>query len=416
VPVEQSLAAGGDLAERTHGWAGRWVVICDGVVLGDFCNSLGLFYLQQGDEFVISSSLAVLHRLYPNRRLVPRRFNRRGMNWWPPPTTRMEGVRKLLPDQTIDLRARAVRYAPKCRLVPGPPLDTPTVGALLLDALQRVWKHLAREFQRIQLTLTGGFDSRTLMAAGLSAGVRFDAVTLEHGRISLADRSLPVEICAHSSVPHRYVRLGKRRPELERLYDEHTLRDTQEADRDYWRRNMFYWLEEGDCLMRGAAFALARRHFHPLFRGLSWEEVTRNPARLVRPFGDFTSVRLEAAQISEWIQWRSQHPGPHDWIDAFYRDQRLCGWAAASEQGLDLLLGTSINPANCGYILDLLQRAPTSAKSGAAHQIECIRQSGTGLERFPCNPVLEGPLSRLTMRLRQIVSRAASEGANLVRI
>ena len=417
-PVAEGLGTEveADLAEATHGWSGRWVVISDGVVLGDFSNSLGLFYCHEEDTLLVSSSLGILKTLIPERRLIHRRFNRRGMNWTPPPVTRLERVRKLLPDQVIDLRAGEIRPVAKRHPRPNRSLDAETAGALLLAALQSVWRQMAAEFRRLRLALTAGRDSRTLMAAGLSAGVRFDAVTLQHGRISRADRRLPEEICARSAVPYQYVRSGTIRADLERLYDEHTLADVDEADRDYWRRDMFSWLEEGDGLVRGACFELGREHFHPVFFGLTWEAVAQNPLLLVRRFGDFASFKLEAAQLSEWIAWRARHPGPYGWIEMFHLDQRLCGWAAAGEQSLDLLCGTSINPANCGYVVDLMLCAAPPERRAGAVQLACLQQSGTGLERFPINPNLDGIWSRSAARLRQVVGRATIEGANLLGI
>jgi hypothetical protein len=414
--AEESLAGDGDLVEESFGWAGRWVVIADGLVFGDASNLLGLFYERGEDGFLVSSSLAIVAALRPGRARVERRFNRCGMNWTPPPTTKLAGVQKLLPDQAIDLRADAVRQVSKLPSVHGPSLDAPAAGRLLLDALERVWRGLAASFPRIRLTLTSGLDSRTLMAAGLSSGIRFDAVTLEHGRMSLADRTLPAEICARSGVAHRFVPLARRRPGLDRVYDDHTLRDVNEADREFWRRGMFDWAEHGDCVVRGAAFGLGRFHLDSVFRGLTWDDVAADPARLARRFGDFTSVALEAAQLRAWVDWRARHPGPHGWIRSFHHDQKLCGWAAAGEQGLDLLRGTSINPANCGYVLDLLQRSTHEPRGGGAYQLECVRQSGTGLDRWPTNPILEGPFTRAASRLRHVAKRALNEGANLVGI
>ena len=67
-------------------------------------------------------------------------------------------------------------------------------------------------------------------------------------------------------------------------------------------------------------------------------------------------------------------------------------------------------------MLDLLQRSEPEARAGGAHQLECVRQSGTGLDRWPTNPVLEGAVARAAARLRHVLGRVLNEGANLVGI
>ena len=73
-PVEEVLrgARGEDFVDESYTWAGRWVLIRDDTVVGDFSNSLGVFYCRDHGEMLISSSLALIDRISPGRRLVRR--------------------------------------------------------------------------------------------------------------------------------------------------------------------------------------------------------------------------------------------------------------------------------------------------------------------------------------------------------
>jgi hypothetical protein len=404
---------------ETYAWAGRWVLVCGDVVAGDASNSLGLFYREAGGEFEISSSLAVLHRLAPGEVRPRRLFNHCGMNWNPPPETRLAGVRKLLPDQAIDLRAGAVRPVEKSRLRGAGGLSAEAAGEALLGALTSIWRGLKREFSRLHVTVTSGCDSRTLLAAACAAGVPADGVTLYHRRISRADAETPARLCAAVGRPHRFVPEGDWRADRARIYREHTFEDIDEADRYYLERDMFSWFGDGECLVRGATFSLGRRQFYKELTGLDWETVRRDPARLARRFGDFASIRAEAAQLRSWIAWRDRAaaigPDPYGWIERFHIDQRLAGWGAAGEQGLDLLEGTSINPANCSLIWDLLLRVAPAEQGAGAAQLACMRHSGTGLAEAPVNAVLESVAERLQRRGRRIARRILVESMNAAR-
>jgi len=417
-PVEDCLTfvRASKAANESYTWAGRWVLITGDSILGDFSNSLGLFYCREQGELLISSSLALIDRMSPGRGLVRRLYTRHGMNWTPPPTSRLDGVRKLLPDQKIELRTGSIVRVDKGRFVPGGRMEAKEAGGLLLAALGGIWLQMAREFERMRLSLTAGYDSRTLLAAGVSAGVDLDTVTLDFPRMSKADRVLPPELSARIEKPHSLVPRGRPDAERDLLYRRHTFGDISVADRDYYRRDMFHWLKEGECLVRGAVFEVRRRSVHPEFHGLSWEDVSREPARLVRRFWDIAGFRVETQQIGEWVNWRTRHPGRYGWVDQFHIDQRLCGWWAAGEQGLDLLQGTSINPGNCGYIVDLLLSVSPEAQSRGEHLLECIRQSGTGLDETPLNPVLETGLQSALSRIRRVAEHGVIEAANLVGI
>jgi hypothetical protein len=246
------------------------------------------------------------------------------------------------------------------------------IGGPLLEALRHILTRVAARFARVHVTLTAGLDTRTLLAAGVAARVRLETVTLEHPRSSLADRVLPPRLAAIAGVEHRFVPTGTWSTEREATWDAHTFR-------------------------------------------LELEDVVKAPARLARRFWDFASVRLEAEQLSDWVTWRARHGSAFDWMDAFHVDQRLRGWAAACEQGLDLLAATSINPANCGFILGLISRGDAAARAGG-HELAAIRLPGTGLDALPVNPRLEHPLARAAARGRRAALRAAREGANALGI
>ena len=86
----------------TYTWAGRWILIGPDVIVPDAAGLLGLFYLNRPSHtLLVSSSLAILKHLVPDLKLSRRKLGWYGMGWVPPPSTKLSGVMKLLPDQTL---------------------------------------------------------------------------------------------------------------------------------------------------------------------------------------------------------------------------------------------------------------------------------------------------------------------------
>ena len=73
----------------------------------------------------------------------------------------------------------------------------------------------------------------------LAAGVDVEAVTMDHPRISLADRSVPPNICTAVHIKHSYLRPGKFDRAKQRIYDAHTLFNVNDADRYFFSFGVF---------------------------------------------------------------------------------------------------------------------------------------------------------------------------------
>ena len=93
-------------------WCGRYVLLCQGVVYGDTCTLLPVFYSDLG----VSSDCTLLAEQAgqprKNYTMPPRRI----MNWMPGPLTQYDGVRRMLPSQlycytTGEVRSRQLLAA-----------------------------------------------------------------------------------------------------------------------------------------------------------------------------------------------------------------------------------------------------------------------------------------------------------------
>src|SRR6185436_12906187 len=147
-------------------WAGRWLLISSRLCCQDASGSLAVNYREVDSSLWLSSSAALLSNYLPNAPPAPQIAWRvehvKGMDWIPAPFTTREGIYKLLPQRAIDPVSGTQHL-----VRPDPTSAQPSdVVASFASALQTVMANWARSgFTRMQIGLTAGLDTRTVLAA-----------------------------------------------------------------------------------------------------------------------------------------------------------------------------------------------------------------------------------------------------------
>ena len=400
----------------TYEWAGRWLLIGPEVVVPDACGLLGMFYLDPaaGGEFLASSSLAVMKHLMPELGEDPRRLHWHGISWYVMPSSRLDGVKKLLPDQILSLRTRSVAYVKRTFPERYESMNTDERALALLAKLGRVLADLSTEGRRISLALSSGIDSRSTLAAAVAAGVRVEAVTMQHPRISEADRVVPPAICRSLGIKHTYLRPRALDRRWRALYQAHTLGDSVGADAYFFAHHVFDRLGGTTWLVRSAPWTIAKAAWYEWFDGVSWDDLRDRPENFLWKKRTFSSVRRSAEALREYVAWRDKHPEPHDWRDTWPRDQSEAGGASAIEQSLDLIECSSVVAVNCSALYDIMLSEPEESRRNRALQMRILELSGTGLESVPINPSLDLPLVTAVRKGTWHAANIALETRNIV--
>ena len=394
-PTDQIAALGSDrVVTATYTWAGRWTLIGPEVVVPDAAALLGVFYLDPGSggEFLASSSLAVMKQLMPELREDPRRLHWYGISWFITPSSKLDGVKKLLPDQTLSLRACAVTYLKRTFPERYEGMSTDERAEALLLNLGRALTELSEKGGRVGLALTAGIDSRSTLATAVAAGVKVEAVTMQHPRISEADRVVPPAICRRLGIKHSYLRpraLDRRRSAL---YQAHTLGNSADADAYFFAHHVFDQLGDTAWLVRSGPWSLAKGAWYEWSDDVPWDDLRRRPGAFILRERSFGNVRRSAASLREWVAWRDAHPEPHDWRDLWHRDQGEAGRSSSIEQSLDLLDCASVVAVNCSAFYDIMLSEPEESRRKKQLQMRLLELSGTGLESVPVNPELDSSL------------------------
>ncbi len=370
------LLLGTAVGDEPDEWAGRWVLITGTTLTLDACGLLGVFYRNEW----LSSSPALLRLLPPELSLPRERLvYESGMDWFPPPASGIPGIRRLMPSQTIDVATAAI--APRPLLTQRPP----AAAHQLADELVAILRRLRASHRRAVVPLTGGRDSRLVLAAALAAGLDVITYTAVRPAMQPGDVTLPPRLAAIAGVPHYAVRGGQVRDELVEMFDLHCAHHCVDRARTGIAAADIP-VFDGALHLSGVVFELGRLYYHGLPETLDDTALERKPAR-------------------EWADWIQKHPEPLDWRDRFYWEQRLGGWASSNAQASDISPPDRFYSANSRRFVTGLLAFPERARRRGAPQQEMLTRLSPELAAVPINPQPGSPVIRRIRREAHLLRR-----------
>lgn len=389
-------------------WAGRWLLVGNDIIIPDAGGLLGCYYLIEPGARgpIVSSSLALLAPIAarePRERTSEPWHHVTWFDYRVPPTSGLAGICKLMAGQLLDWRSGTVLPG----VLPSPAEMSNDIdetverfGDRLITSVLR----LTRSARTRWLALTAGSDSRLMLAALLRAGVPTRAVTLEHPYMTYADRTLPPRIAEAAGVRHTFVRPASRpRAELLSTWDTHTAGASQDVDRLLYARGQFRFLEDGDVLLRSGCFEVSSESHIYEFQDMVAHSAPPAAHHILAPLGARATPSM-VTEVERWRSWvlRSSDAGL-DWRIRLYIEARLSGWLSSIEQGLDLLNGISLHPANCTALHAVGLSLPEPYRVARRHQLRLIESWSPQLAAFPYNP--PDPLWRRVRRRGRLAVR-----------
>jgi hypothetical protein len=354
------LAVSSDDSRLPEGWAGRYVLLRDGTLEMDTSGLLGVFYRQVEDERWISSSPELLRGIPPELDEPTRRLQWavEGNEWFEPPHSGVAPVRRLLPSQRLPLTGGTLEPKP---LLPAPESVDPIADAE--HRLRRVVGELA-ELGPLWVSLTGGRDSRLVLAACVAEGLEPVTFTFDRGPgaeypLSAGDRQLPPRLADLAGLEHRLLRPRAYDHEAAALFDRHCCFHCVGGERYEAAHGQWDQVPREAIVLGGNVFEAGRAYYR----------VYQPPAP------------------REWDTWARNTPHDLDHGDRLYIEQRLAGWLASAEQAADVNGRARVYPANCGRLLAAFLTLPDDVRARGLHQTRLIERMAPPLSRLPFNPV-----------------------------
>jgi hypothetical protein len=392
-----SALASNELPDSYRTWTGRWLLVLGDRVHGDATCSIPIFF----GKGVVSSSLSLIREMtgaeWKQHHQLIYGF---GVDWYPAPITPLDGIARLLPSQVLSLTGLTVEHRTLMGRIP----DQNPVQSFqeaLVNGMDRLRGWPAPVF----LSLTGGFDSRTVLASAHTAGLRPITYTQEHPWLSHGDRKLPPRIARELGLLHAFIPPQARSPEKEAIFDKHTMAQCIDADRSFYSHGQWDAFPPDSLVLRGLCFEFGRGtlyrkipedfdpgmpgaaerlhryyilyHHHPLHR------ISRQLVEKACRRQPFITEALHA-----YLAWASRHPESGlDFRDQFHLEQRPGCWVGTTEQGLDVTATVRVSVGNSHRILSLMNQASVSERRAGVYQKTAIAALAPALASFPFNPI-----------------------------
>ena len=377
-PREQVACLGTEeLLEAEETWAGRYVLVVDGRISLDALGLLGVFYNDAGE---VASDAAFLPHGPASWKPSP------PLDYFPGPLTPWEGIRRLLPSQMLEIWTGRVmprplladRWACGCD-------DLDSLTGKVIDAFSVEYLNLAAAFPETSflVALSGGYDSRTVLALAQHAGLEVECFTMEYPDMAAGDRDYPPQLCGLIGCGHHAIGQDPARysQALDDEVTEHLSGIMRDADQDFHAHGQYEELERrfGDAtLLRGGMWTVPKT---PMGKHIGSEP----DVRAVLDFLEIGSGRtLEDRSIRELMDWIASTPQAIPYVNRFYLDFRSASWLSECEHFFDLYdCVRSVQVGNCRKTLTLLMQYPAEMRLAEEHQLMLIARCRPELLEVP---------------------------------
>ena len=365
------------LEEKT--WCGRYVLIVNDWLFLDFCGTLGIFY---SDDMRLSSSYRILCEQIGTEAIYPDTLGAGLMNFVPGPLTPSGLVKRLMPSEIINVRTGEKRVRP---------LNPDGVWSAennqeRINELEKFFtcslRNMAKHFPNsvFWLALTGGKDSRTLMALLESSGIEYKAFTCWHEHISEEDLVLPPKLANAVGRPYKFIERRKDNysPSRAEEYRRHTGGMADDADKPMYVYGQYQELDPQHqvVLLRSGIWEHSCYFFKKRFTQRAAMTMEKN-FDMARVFPSFSKHELYRQSLSQWQKLNesdSVNKGINIW-DLLYVEQRLGAWLSSIEQGFDMMEGVvSVQCCNSRLFFSILTGFNDEDKYGKKHEMSIVRQ------------------------------------------
>lgn len=360
-------------------WAGRWILIGATSLHTDCGGLLGCFYTAHNIERWVSSSVAVLQEvtgLSPRPEVLKHAY---GIEWYPLPTSKLEGASKLLPSQFLNLRT----FRPEPRALPKPiaGLVYEEILDKITGKLKTALQNVSQSGKRIFVSLTAGHDSRLVLASAHYAGIKVDTFTRVLPHTAYADIALPKKLAKAAGYRHTYIKSAGFSQERADVFDRHNGGNTAHIVKTGFSHGQYDSFTKADLILSGGIFEVARRvYWKKMGPELSVETILKGRSL------EYNPESYNASALAAWIDWVKQTPAEWDWRDRLYLEQRVAGWLSSIEQALDLMDAERLHVINCHDLISLLMSIPAEKRKSAGHHTDLISKMAPALLKYPFNP------------------------------
>ncbi|NCB43414.1 MAG: hypothetical protein EOM59_12465 [Clostridia bacterium] len=318
----------------------------DLTVYNDPAGLMGVYYDKTGRA---ASSPNLLTPLLPDL-LVENSFRfSKGNDWYTGSTTPYSGVKKLFPNCSLELKTgRIKRYWPK-------PSDFQFTHNTTDGKIQKICDLLkggissALAQGQVLCSITGGQDSRVVLAACKDSWQAIDFFTIKADWVARDDISLAALLAKTTSINHKFIDYASTPAWLDELYNEIGANESIGARREI----------AGTCLqLEGHNKIHINGNLGALCKSYYWHNTHPKEFKISAVTRDFIDPgKIIFDGISEWVSTIVEIKEAHILYNLFYLEQRGGRWISAGEN-CSRLFYESFTPFNHREIFCLISSLP----------------------------------------------------------
>jgi|GEM_PF-4272273 len=260
-------------------------------------------------------------------------YRARGTSYLPGDATIYQDIKALIPNNFFDSS-----LGKSCRFWPRRPVARTTMDEFL-DACDLYFQRFAdflRNRYKPVLGVTGGVDTRAVIAGFMGKGLKVRLVTWTGGRLPDAEVSVVAQMVSHLNQPHEYI--NPRTP-ITAVKLNH-IADATRAATGFCREttklltaNMGAIAQDGEVFIRGYGGEIIRGFYNRHRANFGGDIVTEffdlyKTSRVLSPRLEFT--RFASNAIAEFVDRTDYDTKLHglDLRDAYYWEQRMGVWGS----------------------------------------------------------------------------------------
>jgi len=344
-----------DVYQMEQTWCGRYVLIVENNIYLDTTGMLGIFY----SDIALSSSYSILCDVLGIKKKYPDKSFGIGLGFQPGIFTMHKKIKRLLPSQVYNYVEKTLLYRQLLPEFDSSLYSKEQIMEMFVQSFKCSLQNMRTTIDgELWLSLTGGHDSRTLMALLEYAQIPYKCFTLDVTNMSSGDKSLPKKLAESTGKPFIFLKRYPWKFSAHKMKEYLTHSNGFAKDQDalsysFGQYQKLVQNHKNIIILRGQIWEIFVKYFRDFCD--SQDDLDINLIKKNRP--PIRNDLYALKSLIHYIQYIRKNKEPQlVETNRYYWEIRDGCWLSSIEQSCDIMNHiTFLQPCNSRYFLTLLK-------------------------------------------------------------